>query len=214
MTNIRVVGWVLLCAVLAVAACDGKAKHNKFRKGLGKDDGRVTSEWAKVVTSSDANGCLRVVELAKLIAKADTELISIHTADLEFVTVEEKITKTAPAPAPTLTLTEAQRKAGVKLAVPVSTTNTRYTFPRVDGEFEILKLNYFFKGDSIPVAETIPGKDVFKSSEQLFGLLNAEEQIGCESVTFRTAKGPQKFTVIEGGRNSIKLSSAAKFVPT
>jgi hypothetical protein len=193
-----------LCAVVALAACDGRSKKEPFQKGVRK--GLQTSEWSKGVVATDNNGCMRLDNLSKFINDAKAELLSIHLSDADFVTlkndkIEIKQVERRPE-------ASSRNKPSTTVINTTTTTRTRLTFPEIKGDFDPAKLKYFFGGKVVPfLALTTPASKLRESTDDAL-LLNASSQNGCQTVTFLTAKGERVAEVIDYTRNSIKVQLA------
>lgn len=169
-----------------IVAC-GKPKNKKPSLGQSRREQSAEPDWAKDAVGN-ASGCLKLDVLANLMRNFGTDLVSIHTTDLDFVTVQT-FDGTPPS--------EAQRKAGKV------TTSRRYQFSRIDGVSDILKANYFLRPEKyVPIAETYPGSRI-DESKQIGALINVVSQNACTSVTFK-GQGPRE--IVESGARMLKVS--------
>lgn len=177
---------LVLSALIAVSACENRTKKATIHKGRGDGTGG-SNEWAKDVQGADNTGCMRLVMLAQLVRNIDLELISVHTMDLDFVTVNREATTASQLSPDRKTVTRAHGQ--------------RISFPRVEGVTDAMKINYFFRDSFLPVAETVPSRATL-ASKQAARLMAVKGQVDCDSVTF---DGDKKFTVVHGSKNSIQL---------
>jgi hypothetical protein len=205
---------VVVCAVMAAVACEKNQKKANIHRGFKEGQG-TSNEWAKEVMSTEAGGCLRLVQLANMVRATNAELISIHTSDLDFASLTRETVKT----------TQLSQDKKTKVTV----TGFRPVFTKVDGVSDQTKVNYFFKTQVIPVAETFPGTDVLRSL-QVRDMLSISEQDSCQSVTFLVERAthvlrngqrfgtaqslPVKFNVVFAGRNTIALENQSGTIRT
>lgn len=194
---------VVICAFIALEGC---RPHNNNRKPSilrsqkgGTEVGK--SEWGGEVKGNATCGCLRLEVLSNLLQNLDKELLSIHVADADFVTVKtEPVTARPSAPKPT----EEKPKQLSCIA-----NRARVSFQRLEGDLDPVKLNYFFRDSATHIeqlAETFPSKEIGQTA-RFADLIGAKDQKGCESVNIFTGQGGRVFEVVEGTPSSIKLRS-------
>ena len=186
MLNVRAL--LIGALVVGLTACSGGNKQKKLSISKGQKAQGQVSDWttdkdayAKLMGKDDKGKptCMILPNLLNLITGVGDNLVSVHTADLDFVETTGGEAQDANEP----------------------------RMESVSGDVTLQKAAYFFKGTTQQkIYEVQAGKDIV-GSFQIHDLVVIGEQLGCTTVTFMSAnQGISRFQIASGkSPNSIRM---------